>query len=492
MGQSLVVFSHHGFSDIENWQPAAARARRRRCFFNGEDNLACLIASRSDIDDLIPVLTAYQIEWNKMHLLLAKCPKELLEPPVSGDKKSVVDLAHKLDVSVEDLDRLRVVWDDKFYTIIQQIAAQRCLFSVRLLDGSLSEYWRAMRLWWENIEVEYPSIGERPVYFVSSNTHSVANLLTGFALLCKEELVNYLEQTENLELLSEWQDIQERQTSSSPNNFLYYVLKKYQQSDAGKHLLQEQLDYEKKVGIIRIPSAHSFDVDAQVIDLAKIDPKTIDPRLSDGDCTSLRESDAVILNIDYPLGLAAYNILVKVTEQVESILGVYVMGKAATLNGVRGDVMIPNVVYDEHSQNTYLFQNVFTAMDVAPYLVYGTVLDNQKAVSVLGTFLQNARIMDVIYQEGYSDIEMEAGPYCSAAYEMYRPKRHPVNEIVNLYGLPFDMGILHYASDKPISKGKNLGEGNLSYFGMDSTYATSLAILRRILKQECERISNMR
>jgi hypothetical protein len=492
MGQSLMVFSHHGFYNVVNWQPAAARARRRRCFFNGEDILACLIASRSDIDDLIPVLTAFQIEWNKMHLLLAKCPRELLQPPVIGDQQRYADLAQKLEITLDDLDRLRVVWDDEFFTIIQQIAARRCSLSVRLLDGSLSEYWRAMRLWWENIELEYPQIGQRQVYFVSSNTHSVVNLLSGFALLCKEELVYYLEQIENRELLCEWQDIQEQQTSSSPNNFLYYVLKKYQQSDAGKHLLQEQLDYEKKVGITRIPSAHSFDVDAQVIDLAKIDPITIDPRLSDGDCSSLRQSDAVILNIDYPLGLAAYNILVKVTEQVESILGVYVMGKAATLNGVRGDVMIPNVVYDEHSQNTYLFQNVFTAADVAPYLIYGTVLDNQKAVSVLGTFLQNTRIMDVIYREGYTDIEMEAGPYCSAAYEMYRPKRHPVNEIVNLYGLTFDMGILHYASDKPISKGKNLGEGNLSYFGMDSTYATSLAILRRILKQECERISNQR
>jgi hypothetical protein len=489
MGQSLVVFSHHGFYNVENWQPVSARARRRRCFYNGEDVLACLIASRSDIDDLIPVLTAYQIEWNKMHLLMSKCPGELLEPPINGDNNKSKELARRLEISLDDLDRLHVVWDDNFYTIIQQIAAQRCSFNVRLLDGSLSEYWRATRLWWENIEAEFPPIGDRPVYFISSNTHSVSNLLSGFALLCKEELVDYLEQIESRELLSEWLDIQGQQTLSSPNNFLYYILKKYQQSDAGKHLLQEQLDYENSVGIIRIPSAHSFDVDAQVIDLAKINSQTIDPRLSDGECTFLSQSDALILNIDYPLGLAAYNILVKITEQAEIILGVYVMGKAATLNGVRGDVMIPNVVYDEHSQNTYLFQNVFTAADVAPYLTYGTVLDNQKAVSVLGTFLQNARVMDVIYREGYSDIEMEAGPYCSAAYEMYRPKRHPVNEIVNLYGLPFDMGILHYASDKPISKGKNLGEGNLSYFGMDSTYATSLAVLRRILKQECQRIS---
>jgi hypothetical protein len=124
---------------------------------------------------------------------------------------------------------------------------------------------------------------------------------------------------------------------------------------------------------------------------------------------------------------------------------------------------------------------------VAPHLVYGTVLDNQKAVCVLGTFLQNAQIMDVFYTEGYADIEMEAGPYLSAVYEMFRPKRHPLDEIVNLYHLPFDLGFLHYASDTPLGKGKNLGAGTLSYFGMDSTYATALAILRRIFHQERQR-----
>jgi hypothetical protein len=112
------------------------------------------------------------------------------------------------------------------------------------------------------------------------------------------------------------------------------------------------------------------------------------------------------------------------------------------------------------------------------------VLDNQKAVSVRGTFLQTPRYMDVFYKEGYTDIEMEAGPYLSAIYELFRPKRHPENEIVTLYGLPFDLGILHYASDTPLSKGKNLGAGSLSYYGMDPTYASSIAILRRIFELE--------
>jgi hypothetical protein len=157
------------------------------------------------------------------------------------------------------------------------------------------------------------------------------------------------------------------------------------------------------------------------------------------------------------------------------------------LNGVIGDVMVPNVVHDEQSRNTYLFPTAFSSADISPFLVYGTVLDNQKAVSVRGTFLQNEQYMDVFYREGYTDIEMEAGPYLSAVYEMYRPQRHPVNEVINLHGLPFDLGILHYASDTPLTKGRNLGAGSLSYFGMDSTYAVSLAILRRIFLLEKRR-----
>ncbi len=161
--------------------------------------------------------------------------------------------------------------------------------------------------------------------------------------------------------------------------------------------------------VLRVPAIHSFDVEADIIQLNQLDPAKFDPRLlpagESGDF--LKNSDAFILNIDYPLGLCAYNILIKFAEHIGDILGVYIMGKAATLNGRRGDVMIPNVVQDEQSQNTYLFQNALTAADVTPYLVYGTVLDNQKAISVLGTFLQNAQMMNVVYREGYTDIEME-------------------------------------------------------------------------------------
>jgi hypothetical protein len=410
---------------------------------------------------------------------------------MQGDAAAFAALANRLEMSTDDLNRLRTIWGDEFAENLHTISKRRCEFGIRLLSGSLSEYWRATRIWWDNIETAAPEVLEKPIYFVSSNTHSIANLLSGFAISSRDEILRLLTLKGNEMLLQEWKEIQERTTQSNLENFLYYAQKKVQQFPDGHQLIQTQLECEKAQGIKRIPSAHSFDVETQVIDLHSLDIQQIDPRLLEqlGDLAPVIEkTNALIINIDYPLGLGAYHILTKLAEHISEILGVYIMGKAATLNGVRGDVMIPNVVQDEHSENTYLFKNAFSARDVQPYLVYGTVLDNQKALTALGTFLQNARLTDVVYRDGYTDIEMEAGPYLSAVYEMFRPDRHPVNEIVNLYGLPFDVGILHYASDTPLSKGKNLGAGALSYEGMDSTYAASVAVLRRIFTLEKRRL----
>ena len=305
----------------------------------------------------------------------------------------------------------------------------------------------------------------------------------------EQAVLRYVAQPEHADLHAEWQEIETQSIPSSRENFLYYALKKLLASPAGAELAEQRAAAERKSGILRIPSEHGFDIQAQVVDLASLLPGWLDPRLRLPGIERLAESSALLLNIDYPLGLAAYLILTEVAARVGELRGVYVMGKAATLNGVIGDVMIPGVVHDEHSQNTYLFHNIFNAEGLADYLTYGTVLDNQKGVSVRGTFLQTPRYMDVFYREGYTDIEMEAGPYLSAIYEISRPKRHPENEIVDLHGLPFDLGILHYASDTPLSKGRNLGSGSLSYFGMDPTYATALAILRRIFKIELERLA---
>jgi hypothetical protein len=246
----------------------------------------------------------------------------------------------------------------------------------------------------------------------------------------------------------------------------------------------ERRRLEQECGVAHLPSSTALRVPAQIIPLAALRPERLDSRLGDVDPDRLRSSDAVIVNIDYPLGVAAYNILREVAVDSGSLRGVYVLGKAATLNADVGDVMISSVVHDEHSRSTYWLDNAFEVDDLAPDLRFGTGLDNQRAVTVKSTFLQNRAYLDFYYREAFTVVEMEAGPYCNALYEIADADRHPVGEAVNFSKLPVDFGIIHYASDTPYTQARTLGARGLSYYGMDSTYASSLAILRRVLRLE--------
>ena len=81
-----------------------------------------------------------------------------------------------------------------------------------------------------------------------------------------------------------------------------------------------------------------------MFELNRLDPAQFDSRLCVSNVERLKDSPAVIVKIDYPLGAAAYNILTEVASCGSSLAGVYVMGKSAALNARVGDVMIPNVV----------------------------------------------------------------------------------------------------------------------------------------------------
>lgn len=75
--------------------------------------------------------------------------------------------------------------------------------------------------------------------------------------------------------------------------------------------------------------------------------------------------------------------------------------------------------------------------------------------------------LDFYYQGRYTIVEMEAGPYLDACYEIAQPGRYPIGESVNMARLSFDLGIVHYASDTPYTQVRTLGARGLSYRGMD-------------------------
>lgn len=164
------------------------------------------------------------------------------------------------------------------------------------------------------------------------------------------------------------------------------------------------------------------------------------------------------------------------------------MGKAATMYGRLGDVMIPAVVFDMHSGRLFTFENCFSLREVRGHLRDSAVFDDQRAVTVRGTFLHNREAMEEFKRDDYNSIEMEAGPYLSAVLESH-PSRGEKGEKIELGGeRGFDFGILHYASDTPYSQRVSLLSKGLGYEGIEATYACSLAILKRILEKEVLRL----
>ena len=474
MGQSPQGFKAVFGTDILSWQAVKAPARRRRWYHSG-DTLAVLIASPSDIDDLVPTLVAYQIEWNKLHRLLQDVPLDDADARSAGG------------AGEEDWRRLHEAWGDEFESILASIKRDECRIVIRLIGGSHLGYARNASRWWQPIAsaMEEMGVREAPIYFVSSNTHSLVNVLTGVARQFEDDILDFVRRNDP-ELDEERRKLEAGHSRASRDNLLYYGARQlFDLHPERSRLRGRRAEMETANGIRHVPARGTgVDSAAQVFKISQLDPAAIDPRVGPVDESKLRASEACIVNVDYPLGLAAYHILRQVAEHSAWVAGVYVLGKAATLNAEVGDVMIPNAVHNEHSGNTYWLDNSIAAADVQPNLVYGSALDNQRAVAVRGTFLQNRDYLDMYYQGRYTVVELEAGPYLDACYEITQPDRYPLGESVNMAKLGFDLGIVFYASDTPYTQARTLGARGLRYRGMDSTYAAAIALAKRILERE--------
>jgi hypothetical protein len=494
LGQSHEHFEAAGFA-VREWERVQTRGRRRPLRWDGEHTLAAFITSISDIDDLVPILTAYQLEWNKIRAFLGQSD---LGRALAGSEDSVVpaidlaELARALSLDASGVLTLKAALGDAFSSGLREIARAECDLRVRLLAGSYSQYQRAAQRWWSGIEpcyVRSEAPRRPPIYFVSSNSHSLINLLGGYARLHRDRLVRFVKERDPEQLSRTLDEAIASGDQARTDNLLYYLLRAFLHDGSGTGYRDKVREFDAESGLISIESPGHIDVSAQCIALSRLQEERVDPRVRVPGFSALKNSDAVIINIDYPLGMAAYHHLSRLAQGVGELRGLYVMGKAATLNSRVGDVMISHVVHDEHSQNTYLFRNCFTTSDVQPHLAGSTVLDNQKALTVRSAFLQNREYMSVFYKEGFTVLEMEAGPYLSAIYEIVNPNRHPKDEIVHLSNsTPFEVGLLHYASDTPYSRRQSLLSKSLSYFGVESTYGCSIAILQRIFRSELARM----
>ncbi|OGV82972.1 MAG: hypothetical protein A3K19_32685 [Lentisphaerae bacterium RIFOXYB12_FULL_65_16] len=221
-----------------------------------------------------------------------------------------------------------------------------------------------------------------------------------------------------------------------------------------------------------------------VLRLDRIDPGRLDPRLSHLHGQHLRQSRAVVLNLDYPLGFCSYHILTEILSRLRDVRGVFILGKSAAMIGRLGDVLIPTEVRDGHSGNLYLLRNCFTARHLVPFLNDAAVFDDQRSVTVRGTFLHSRETIRHFQRQDFTDIEMEAGPCLTALHARFGGSPGSDGTVLHVEPPPgFHIGLLHYTSDVPYSVRASLLSSRLGLTGLEAAYAGALAILKFILEE---------
>src|ERR671932_1068468 len=290
MGQDPELFARFGVGPLEEWEPVEAPARRRRWYDGGGDTLAVLLASASDVDDLVPTLVAFQIEWNKINQRIRAAGW----PEGADSDPDPEECAATLGGALDDWLRLRDTWGEAFGPQLREIGERRLSLRVRMLGGTQIGYARMTRRWWAPVQARLAAqeLADRPLYFVSSNTHSLSNLVTGIAREREDELLAYVEGLpESDGLRGELHALRDGRSEGSWDNFLYFVAREW--IDAGGPQLREwRRKAEQTAGVEHIPSRTAMRVPSQIIPLERLDARRLDGRLGDVDADRLAASPA--------------------------------------------------------------------------------------------------------------------------------------------------------------------------------------------------------
>jgi hypothetical protein len=286
----------------------------------------------------------------------------------------------------------------------------------------------------------------RPLHIISSNLHSVVNLLYGYAAFgssMDKKLINDL------------------------YTFVHEL----------KNKSKEIKEYARKHGFHEVPDKSGAHVDCQIMDTAMLNLEELHPDLRI-DVEAVKDQKPVILVMDYAFGTQAFELIDSLLhpmvmdggEKNLNLRSMSVMGKAGTLRGKKGDIMIATAHVLEGSAHNYILDNDLTAEDFAGYqdVFVGPV------ITVLGTSLQNRDVLEAFATTSWKAVglEMEGGHY-HRAINAAMIRDHIAKDVKVRYA--------YYASDNPLKSGQTLASGSLGAEGVKPTYLITKCILEKIL-----------
>ncbi|MDO6736562.1 DUF6909 family protein [Wenyingzhuangia sp. 2_MG-2023] len=445
--------------------------RRRNCYrIDNEQMNIEITRGRSDIYDVLTHLTFIYLEshkllnrmfvgykneisheWDKLEELV------LSEQEISSENRELlfVYLSNLLGRSFDELNRAYVQLatnqdPDRFFHIIYwlgNLAAKEKLNNefrlIRFSDMLADQVGKHVygNIWAKTIKkvLNDQNMLDRPIHIISSNMHSVLNVLYA------KDALNY----QDKDVFSLYEKLSDSNMQQERSKVLAYALEK---------------------GLIEVDDTSGANIDVQIIDTSFITQEE-------------KATAPVLVVMDYAFGEQAFETMDELLKPYNygkensrklDVRSISIMGKAGILCGQKGDIMIPTAHILEGTADNYFFINELSENDFKE-LNLSTFTGNM--ITVLGTSLQNKFILNYFKNTTWNSVglEMEGAHYQKAIQIASQIRNHISKDVKVRYA--------YYASDNPLHSGSTLASGGLGMKGVVPTYAITEAIIGQIFNR---------
>jgi len=367
----------------------------------------------------------------------------------------------------KELDCFYGIWPGEAASRLYQIAVHREMFGVDI-RRQVNHYSRLSEAWTAQIgnaarELTGYSTADFPddihVHIISSNSHSVINCLNPVLVEKCDDIIAWVD--ENKGDSAGWQNKYDK---------LYAYAGAY--LSANQETMADDL-LRRNYGIRVLHKTASTGIGVQLISLDKLHGHRVDPSIS----RIPEDSKALIINIDYAFGEQAAevisNLLLLFGKNLSSI---NIFGKAGSLVGKRGDILIPTAFIEQKNDHFYPILNLAPVNMERLKKNSGSTIHTGAMLTVAGTLLQNQRMLH-FYRHIWNclGLEME-GVY----YYQEILKSSQIGVLKS--GVP--LRFFYYVSDLPLKRGMSLSQSLPLNKEIPPLYAITREILSEIIEQE--------
>ena len=301
--------------------------------------------------------------------------------------------------------------------------------------------------WAAAVKSKLDSLGlfDRPLHIISANLHSVLNVLYGNASYYNV-------------------------TGKTYEGDLYNFIDKLREEGV------DVKDFAENHGFYHVKDSSGSQIDYQIIDTSKLNRLDFHPEIAI-ERQRMKDEKPVILVMDYAFGTQAFELMDELLEPINDnggerklrVQSISVMGKAGTLPGKKGDIMLATAHVLEGIPHNYRVENDLARSDFDETVnIYEGPI-----ITVLGTSLQNRDLLEKFQISGWKAVglEMEGGHYQRA-----------INAAIIQGNISKDVKLryAYYASDNPLLSGETLASGSLGSEGVRPTYMITKAIVEKI------------